>query len=98
MNWFSSPVCGIPYCTLPQGSLVTGRKLVASFTAAALNVFLGIWLFVYGTPVIGSFSWIAFPFDWQRADVMALKSPFSAAGVGTRLVMVGGWERLRKPW
>src|SRR5439155_15343859 len=41
---------------------------------------------------------IAFPLDWQLADARALKSPASAAGVGMKLVVVGGCERLRVPW
>ena len=80
MNCCSSPVCGMPYVTLPHWLAdATGRYFEASATAGPLSCDTGIWLPGNGAPPTGFISWTGLPFDWHAAEAMVLKSPFSMA-------------------
>src|SRR5215469_15614540 len=86
---------GMPKVTFPQGSAVlTGRYFITA-TATGSNMVTGIWLLGNGAFVVGFTKVSGFPFDWQPAPAIVLKSPFSMAAVGMWVMDCGGFERLR---
>src|SRR5260370_26399577 len=81
-NWLSLDCTGMPQATLPQGFVVWGRYLERARATGSKRVGL-IWSFGIGIPVVGSLMTRALLLDWQPAPSSALKSPASAAAVGT---------------
>src|ERR1700724_14818 len=93
MYWDSLDCIGMPYSTLPQGSAVWGKYLARATAAGSKRLGL-ICPFGSGCPVGGSLMTRASPFAWQPGPSSALKSPASAAAVGTNAVLADGSWRI----
>src|SRR2546427_8113914 len=91
-SWVSLDCTGMPWDTLPQGSAVWGKYLASATAAGSKRVGL-IRLSGSGCPVVGSLTARATPLAWQPAPSSTLKSPASAAAVGTNAVLEeGSWR------
>src|SRR5438552_17361454 len=91
--WDSLDCIGMPYDALPQGSKVWGRYLARATAAGSKRVGLICWP-GRGRPVVGSVIARAMPLDWQPGPSRALKSPASAAAVGTKALLEDGSWRI----
>ena len=82
MYWFSFSGLGTAYVIFPQGFVEDGKYFKIA-SACGLNRLTGTIAFGNGWPVNGFVMVRAFPLDWHPADSNWLKSPVSAAAVGT---------------
>src|SRR5215467_13350588 len=95
--WFSSPVLGMESVILPQGSADCGTSF-STFNACWLKRMVGTLEPVKVVPLTGSLIVFTLPLLWQAAENMVLKSPVSAAAVGTMTWLGDCIWKLRVPW
>ena len=81
----------MPYCSRPHGSVDTGTCF-RKFNDTGLNLD-GSILLLTNPPVS-----VSCRPALQAGDVIAVKSPFNIACVGTKLIEVGGLLFSMRPW